>query len=259
MAGPIRLFSSYFPRMKTALAKIERDQSHMNVYPKFYNLLNKLGVARTLSKNDIAKGFFGRHAEVGNTKEITELNHWYRAEAAIDLMDEMIEILEIKELLSKNDLEILALVSSVFDRLSTVKNPLMENISDGDLEEIGNLIIVGTVSSEMVESSGRVDAEGIRDLISRMRRLSEILLREETQEGLYVDEEATKKISETLIKISSVLAQPLPREAVIMSLLRQLKGKYESLLWDIIQQHPEDEKILTWLADILQDLTDLLD
>ncbi|MEE8638156.1 MAG: hypothetical protein V3T21_03825 [Candidatus Margulisiibacteriota bacterium] len=259
MAGPIRLLSSYFPRMKTALAKIERDQSHMNVYPKFYNLLNKLGVARTLSKNDIAKGFFGRHAEVGNTKEITELNHWYRAEAAIDLVGEIIEILEIKELLSKNDLEILALVSSVFDRLSTVKNPLMENISDRDLEEIGNLIIIGTVSSEMVESSTRVDADRIRNLSARARKFSRDLPTTIMVEELLIDEEATVKASIISNRITSALARPMPREAVIMSLLRQLEGEYKYLLNHIISQLPREHKTLRELADILQDLTGLLD
>ncbi len=143
MAGipSVKFTNSHSSQMRTIVAKIRPDQAHSNIAPKFRHLLEKLGITCGLGKDAIEKGILECFVVIKGRKIKVSPAYWSRAEAAIDLTCEIVDILNLKDQLPKDDLKILRLVRLVFHRLIYVKSPFMKNISDEDLEAIGNRII----------------------------------------------------------------------------------------------------------------------
>ena len=254
----------HFSRMKMTLAKIEPHQAHLNLYAKFQGLLNKLRIRCTLSEHQTAEGIFGPLAEVKEREILSSPKYLYRAEAAIDLTSEIVDILKLEQALPKNDLGIARLVASVFERLTLVKDPLMQEISDSDLEEIGNLIIEASIPSATLKDPVKIGAKKVESLIPRLNtffdNFSNIVIPEE-----YLSPEDASELSIegpiclNITRLLSALTQSLIRKGPIEDLLNDLLGELKHLRGIIILALPKENEILQELNGIIEDLSSLLD
>jgi len=253
-----------FTRMKTALAKIEPHQAHLNLYDKFQGLLNKLGIRCTLSERQTAEGIFGPLAEVKEREILSSPKYLYRAEAAIDLTSEIVEILKLKQALPKKELEIVKLVTSVFERLTLVKDPLMKKISDNDLEDIGNLIIEASIPSATLKGPVKIDAKKVESLILRLNTffdtfskitIPEEYLPAESASELSIDGPICLNISRLLSALTQSLIEKGPVEDLLNDLLEELKH-LRGLIHLVLL---EENEILQDINGLIEDLSSLVD
>ena len=273
----VTLGNMHFSQMKITLAKIDPHQAHRNLYTKFHGLLNKLGIRCTLSESQIDKGIFGPRTETEDWQILCSPKYFYRAEAAIDLTSEIIDILDLKQELPKNDLGIARLVASAFERLTLVKDPLTQNILDSDLEEIGNLIITASLRSKTIKDPVKIDVKKVESLIPRVNTFfdnlsnitipEEYLLREDheldaetiaagfTPSELSVDGPICQNISRLLSTLTQSLIQKGPVEDLLNDLLENIKHLRNIIFLAL----PEENEILQELNGIIEDLSRLLD